>query len=361
LKTKPGNAQHIGSRENQEDSFAFSDPSDRRLVEHGGVLAVVADGMGGMSHGGAASATAVRAFRTAYEAKRPEESIPQALLRALHRANAEVITLARTVGAVGEVGSTLAAVVVHERGLYWISVGDSRVYHHRSGRLWQITSDHTYAHELDERVAAGSLTEEEAQADPERGSLTSYIGRASLIRIDRCLKPFPLVADDVILLCSDGLYGTLGEAEITAAITPDPQRLCERLVEAAIGRRRPGQDNVTVLALKCEEPWGRPVSRTGGRSGLRSLIVVGVALVGILLVLLLVARRRERMRRPTPPRETETASPPLPSPSPTFPRGPTPRDPTAHREHPSGAEAPLGLPNPLAPPPTVAPRGPKGG
>ena len=60
MKLRPGNAQHQGARETQQDSFGFSDLDDRPFVAHAGLLGVVADGMGGMAHGGPAGATAVR-------------------------------------------------------------------------------------------------------------------------------------------------------------------------------------------------------------------------------------------------------------------------------------------------------------
>src|SRR5436305_3497808 len=119
----PGNAQHIGTRSEQQDSFGFSDPRDRTFTSHAGVLAVVADGMGGMAGGKTASRTAVKAFLDAYKLKRQNETIPAALNRALHFAHEAVRAAAQQIGE-ENMGTTLLAAVTHGQGLYWISAGD---------------------------------------------------------------------------------------------------------------------------------------------------------------------------------------------------------------------------------------------
>src|ERR1700730_6375630 len=100
------NAQHIGTRHSQQDSFAFADPGDREFLSHGGFLAVVCDGMGGMEHGDAAGRTAVEAFLKAYQFKTPEESIPEALERSARASNQEVVALAVQLGLVENMGTT---------------------------------------------------------------------------------------------------------------------------------------------------------------------------------------------------------------------------------------------------------------
>jgi PPM family protein phosphatase len=249
MKIRPGNAQHQGEREAQQDSFAFSDLEDRAFVSHAGFLGMVADGMGGMAHGGAASATAVRALLTAYAAKSPDESIPYALLRAVRDANAAVVQLARSAGQPDEVGTTAAVVVVHGASLYWASVGDSRVYLWRAGRLTQATADHIYAADLDLRVAAGELSEQDASLDPDREALTSHLGGERLKKVDRSVRPFPLFEGDRVLVCSDGLYRALSIEEMASKLAGNPQRACEALVERAIAKRLARQDNMTVIVI----------------------------------------------------------------------------------------------------------------
>lgn len=248
---RPGNCQHIGARSSQQDAFGFSDKDDLAFVAHGGALAVVADGMGGMANGGEASHLAVRAFLHAYMAKQTDETITAAMLRALDEANQTVITLSHQVGE-ENVGTTLVAAVIHGDVLHWVSVGDSRLYLWRNGQLTQLSEDHIYANDLDRDAASGNISCEDAENHPERRSLTSYLGLTQLDLIDRNLRPFPLLSGDRLLLCSDGLYAALEEIEITPLFDREAQQTAEDLVALVLAMDRPGQDNLTVAILACE-------------------------------------------------------------------------------------------------------------
>ena len=255
MRWQPGNAQHIGSRAEQQDSFGFSDPSDRPFVEHAGLAAVVADGMGGMANGGAASAAAVRGLLDAYRAKTAAESIPDALVRSINSANDAVTRLCRATG-VKNTGTTLAAIVLHQDWLYWVAAGDSRVYLYSEGILTRLTKDHVYAIDLDTQVAQGVITPDQAVSDPKREALTSYLGLETLPYVDRSVRPFPVKPGDCVLVCSDGLYRSLSEEEIAGSLETDGHNTCETLVDRAVSRHLPAQDNITVIAVKCraEEP-----------------------------------------------------------------------------------------------------------
>jgi len=247
----PGNCQYIGARSSQQDAFGFSDKDDLAFVAHGGVLAVVADGMGGMAHGGEASHMAVRAFLHAYMAKSADETVPAALHRALDEANQAVISLAYQADA-EDVGTTLVAAVIHGDALHWVSVGDSRLYLWRDRQLTQLNADHIYANDLDRDAANGNISREDAENHPERRSLTSYLGLTRLDLIDHNPQPFPLFGGDRILLCSDGLYVALVESEIAPLFNRDAQQAAEDLVALVLAKNRPGQDNLTVAILACE-------------------------------------------------------------------------------------------------------------
>ena len=253
MRYLPGNAQDVGSRADQQDSFGFSDPNDGAFVAHGGFLAVLADGMGGLQHGQAASSAAVKTMLDAYRAKTAQESIPQALDRALRQANDAVLALAEHAGAAGHagaessVGATLVAAVLHESALHWISVGDSGLFLFRDGALSLLTSAHIYANELDASAASGKISPEEARNDPQRQSLTSYLGLPVLREIDRSLRPLPLQARDRVVLACDGLFKTLTLEEIASELAADPQPACEALVRETLAKRLQHQDNITVL------------------------------------------------------------------------------------------------------------------
>ena len=260
----PGNAQHIGKRGQQQDSMGFSDPTDTAFVAHGGFLAVLADGMGGMADGSLASRTAVSKFLSSYMAKPEPESIPDALLRALRQANEAVLDLASQRGLTEEMGTTLVAAVAGERSLYWISAGDSRAYLIRRDLLTQLTIDHVFANQLNRDVVSGRLSRAEALAQPGRDDLTSYLGKTDLTEIDRNIKQFPLEAGDRVILCSDGAYKNLSEPELLKAAIGSPQQACESLISSVLQKQAPRQDNVTVLAIDCQPATERLVDRAAG-------------------------------------------------------------------------------------------------
>ena len=152
----PGNAQHIGARNEQQDSFGFSAFDAVEFVSHAGFLSVVADGMGGLALGKDSSATAVRTFLATYEAKEPAEKIPAVLDRGLHAANRAVNRQAAAAGVEGEAGTTLVAVVIHDGKLYRVAAGDSRIYLFRQGILRQLTTDYNYGRILDRGLHAAN-------------------------------------------------------------------------------------------------------------------------------------------------------------------------------------------------------------
>lgn len=246
-----GNAQHIGAREEQQDSFCFSDLDDPEAVKRYGILAVLADGMGGLAMGREAGQLAVLAMLNEYTGKTAEEPVPVALERALHKANEEVYGLAKRNELEWSVGTTLIAAVIQEGQLYWVSAGDSRIYLYRGGVLIQLTRDHVYANRLYERVKAGQMTREEAESHPERDLLTSYLGIPVLDEIDANRMPFALQAGDWVLLCSDGLYEDLSEQLLEEAVRLPPQHAAEFILQHVMTQQRLYQDNATIAILAC--------------------------------------------------------------------------------------------------------------
>lgn len=125
MKVTPGNAQDIGTRESQQDSFALSDPNDGTFRRHGGLFALIANGMGGLKQREASRRITTRAFLAAYDAKAPDESIPKTLERATRAANRATYKLGKKGEHPGEIGITLAAIVLYHKSPYGIAVGDS--------------------------------------------------------------------------------------------------------------------------------------------------------------------------------------------------------------------------------------------
>jgi serine/threonine protein phosphatase PrpC len=273
----PGNAQRIGARAEQQDAFGFSNIDDRAFVRHGGVLAIVADGMGGMANGRDASMIAVRTMLASYEAKGPEEDIPQALHRSITAANRAVYEFSSRQGKTGGVGTTLAAVVIKGDDLHWVSAGDSRIYLLRGSSATQISSDHVYARDLRIKVARREMSAEQAQSHPERDALTSFLGDPEIPEIDRSVAAVRVMTGDRLLLCSDGLYRAVSEPDMARiAMAGHPAAAAEALVDRAIAAGIPNQDNATAALLQ--------VAPGGGGLKSRMLGLVGIAVATLALL-----------------------------------------------------------------------------
>ena len=167
----------------------------------------------------------------------------------METANDEVFAMAREAGLAGDVGATVVAALIHEDHLAWVSVGDSRLYLLRQGELHRITIDHSYDMHLAAMVRDGEISREEALSHPEKDALTSYIGIPELREVDLCEHPIPLESGDWIMVCSDGLYGSLDKEEIIPLLAGDPQQASDRLVQAVMAKDRKRQDNTTLAII----------------------------------------------------------------------------------------------------------------
>ena len=255
LLDKPGSPVTIGSlhdkgmREMQQDSFGISDTENEQLLKEKGVLAVVADGMGGLSDGERMSQLVVVTMLQGFESKAEDPSPVSTLLRLVDEANTGVN---KELGEemLGKCGSTVVAVIVKERALSWISVGDSHIYVLRDDRLVKLNKDHNYGAELDEKVRTGEISFEEAAGDPKRAALTSYIGIGELELIDRNETPIALQKGDRILLMSDGIYGSASDEEITSAMAKPLRSALNTLESVVLSKNSAKQDNYTCVVIE---------------------------------------------------------------------------------------------------------------
>ncbi|MNZ59930.1 PP2C-family Ser/Thr phosphatase [compost metagenome] len=251
LKVTLGYAQHIGMRNEQQDVYDFLPAKDVEMAVRRDVIAVLADGMGGFELGREAAQLAVHTMLRAYMDKSQNETVAESLERSLRLANEEVKGLAQQRGLEWRVGTTLVAVVISENELYWISVGDSRIYLYNDGELTPLTNDHIYANRLQELVNEGELAQEEADSHTERWLLTSYLGVPELIEVDANRTPFQLQAGDWILLCSDGIYPDLTEQLLQEAAKLPPQEAAAYIVQQVLAGEQPYQDNASIVILAC--------------------------------------------------------------------------------------------------------------
>lgn len=240
---------HIGRRAYQQDCYCI--PSD---TSGGAFLCVLCDGMGGMESGELASQTAANALTAAFEkAGRKVEKPFEFLKKNILEIDRTVHQLTDAHGNPLRSGTTLLAAIADADKLYWASVGDSRIYLLHGGQLRQLTRDQNYGEVLLQQLLTGKISIEEANADPQKDALTHFVGIGDLNNINMPAAAQPLGADDIVLLCSDGLYRSLEEEEICKILLQQKDNLpfaAWALVQAAIGKNLTYQDNTTVVLLR---------------------------------------------------------------------------------------------------------------
>ncbi|MBL7199711.1 MAG: serine/threonine-protein phosphatase [Anaerolineae bacterium] len=214
-------------------------------------LYIVADGMGGYEGGQQASALTVRLVANWILSKL---YLPY-LLDEGHSADRRPINQVLTEGTVianGKVfeacpgaGTTLTCAFVLGTNAFLAHVGDSRAYLVSRNTIRQITTDHSLVNRL---VELGQITPEEAKIHPQRNILYRALGRAGNLEVDTHLQSLPL--NSSLLLCSDGLWGMIPEAEMLKIINaaPSPQVACNRLVAQA--KENGGEDNITAILVQ---------------------------------------------------------------------------------------------------------------
>ncbi len=244
-----GSIHDVGSRSMQQDSFGISDLGDKATVTTKGILAVVADGMGGLSDGERMSQIVVvnmlQAFDEADMSMPESEILSDALMRATNEVNNDLGE-----DNIGKCGSTVVAVIIRDNNLSYISVGDSHIYVWREGELVKINQDHNYAADLDAMVRQGELSLDEALNDPQRAALTSFIGMGRLELVDRNTTPIELMKGDRVLLMSDGVYGTISEDRLKTLLESSIRQSCMLIDNEIRTSEKPNQDNYTCVIIE---------------------------------------------------------------------------------------------------------------
>ena len=233
-------------REANEDFGSFVRPGDAEVRERKGVLALVADGMGGHSAGEVASKMAGEVItRVYYEA---DDAGTSALVTAVQEANRRIYETARTDERLQGMGTTCTALVLRNGSALCAHVGDSRLYLVRNAEIYLMTQDDS---EVMEMVRRGLISREEARNHEDRNVIFKAVGSSPEVDVSTWQEGFPVRDGDRFLLCSDGLHDLVDDSEIKDAVTGgDPQTACESLV--ALARQRGGYDNITVAVLAVE-------------------------------------------------------------------------------------------------------------
>ena len=213
------------------------------------VLCVVCDGMGGAKSGNIASTLAVDVFvqeiRRSWTSSMSQEKINQMLYSAVKLANFTVYDQAQQFEEFDGMGTTLVAVLVHNRRVTVIHVGDSRAYRINADGIWQMTRDHSLVQMMVER---GELSQEMAKNYPGKNFITRAIGTEPIVECD--ISNLELSKGEFLVLCSDGLSNVLDDQEILFEVIHgvNKQDCCQRLLDIAKNRGAP--DNVTSVLVE---------------------------------------------------------------------------------------------------------------
>ncbi len=240
-----GAATHVGMvRNRNEDSY---------LVHPKAGIWAVADGMGGHLDGDIASHTVIAAL----ESIEPPVSAAELLADCQERvagANTRLRDLGRESN--GIIGATLAMLLVYDGHYACVWAGDSRVYMVRAEDITQLSRDHT---EVQDMVASGAISAEQAKSWPGRNVITRAIGVYDEPELE--ITSGPLEPGDKFIICSDGLTNHVEDREILQCVNANmSQQACDRLVAMAL--ERGGSDNVTVVVARY-----RPEAALAGADG----------------------------------------------------------------------------------------------
>ena len=254
---KVGWATDVGEvrRHNEDAALVVTAAHDGDGVIQTFGLLVLADGMGGHRSGEVASSLAVRVTAhhvvhqfylptlTSQEHDTHQPALNEVLVDAVRAANSAVA------GQVSGGGTTLTCALILGSRAYIAHVGDSRAYVVTEEGLDQITHDHSL---VDRLVELGQLTHDEAASHPQKNVLYRAVGQSGVLEVDTYVRT--ILDGQRLLLCSDGLWGMVSEAEIVDIVmaSSSPQAACKSLVAAA--NRAGGRDNITAIMV--EPPLG---------------------------------------------------------------------------------------------------------
>jgi PPM family protein phosphatase len=286
---------------NGQPSILFAEECDRGKVRkenqdtvlHAsitlGELLIVADGIGGYTGGATASRLAVDAFYEHLSALPRDYAPENAIIEAAGHANANILAAAKEPGTPNaRMGSTVVVALVQQDidGSHaWVGhIGDSRAYLFRAGRLHRLTIDHSAVQSLLDR---NLIAPEEARHHPDASVLSRSLGHHGTAEID--IEQHPLTVGDTLLLCSDGLWGSVSELEIqkTAAdLTIPLGTAAHNLLGLALAAG--GRDNVSIEMARITAPTAVAQRRMEFPLALKMILVMfflGLTGLGILTYL----------------------------------------------------------------------------
>ena len=236
-------------RDHNEDYFGYVAPSTPAQVRSHGWLFALADGVGGHEMGEVASRAAIESMLAGFKGSPGGESHTALLPRLVQKANAHVFETAVAGGrASAGMATTIVACALRFDRVVVAHAGDSRCYLIRNGKAVQLTRDHTVANE---QLRLGLVSAQEAGQGATRHILSRSLGTEMIVNVDT--NDHQVLPGDVLLLCSDGLHGSVEGSEMAALCSHGLDLLgaAEKLV--ALANERDGSDNVSVQLIRVRD------------------------------------------------------------------------------------------------------------
>lgn len=241
MKSYAGSDKGLVRSEN-EDSYLLQIPDYDEVSCKKGILAIVADGVGGGPNGKLASSMAVEIVRDRYYNDDATDN-SYSLLMAVRHANSEIYNASKRHLSDNGMATTCTALALIDCVGFLCHAGDSRAYLLHDSKIMRLSKDHTLVEDM---MDDGIITAEEAQIHPHRNIILKALGTRSEIEPD--INSFCFEKGDTILLCSDGLHGCVTDDEIGRTLLSDNvANAGKKLIKLALARG--GADNITLVIL----------------------------------------------------------------------------------------------------------------
>lgn len=234
-----GNAQIIGTREKQDDSFGT-------CIKNYGVLAVVADGIGGYLNGNLASQITVETFLDEFDKRDVTDNLSYFFQKTSMLSNERI----RDEFGDAKGGTTVVSVVLKDDKLFWTSVGDSNIAVFRKNRLIMVNRKENVKNWLENQYYAGNAKLKEVLDGKSDKRLVNYLGYDGFKKADESDRPIYLKKKDRILLYSDGveILGQIGLENILKK-RMNAQKMADAIIQSVARSNKAKKDNATIVLL----------------------------------------------------------------------------------------------------------------